>query len=325
MRVEGIMATEDNYSLLVETLQDNYGDKTAIKNAHCVALVTMVKPQHTASALRTFYDSLMSDMRSLATLDLPTTRYGDFYVPILLEKLPEKLLTSVLKEYPCANPTIDQLIEMIHNEVKRLEQVAYVSNNNQPCKSKPPPPPKVSPPPKPLLPKIPPINDVFSETVPPGTATALPAAVTPSDQSKRKKFKKFKGPKKVSCRFCRPTSTHNTFQCELSIQDRISAVKSKQLCFNCLRGGHATTHYSVQMLSLSATPSHYTSWSFRSSIITDYSLHQSVCMLHLLQKTHSMVNQPPHPPSHQALPATTLRMGSIQMRLYAHALQSTTP
>ena len=71
MIVEGIMATEDNYDLLVDTLQDNYGDKTAVKNAHCVVLVTMVKPQHTTSALRTFYDSLMIDMRSLATLDLP--------------------------------------------------------------------------------------------------------------------------------------------------------------------------------------------------------------------------------------------------------------
>ena len=259
MRVEGIMATEDNYNLLVETLQDNYGDKTAIKNAHCVALVTMVKPQHTASALRTFYDCLMSDMRSLATLDLPTTRYGDFYVPILLEKLPEKLLTSVLKEYPCANPTIDQLIEMIHNEVKRLEQVAYISNNNQPCKSKPPPPPKVPHAPKPPLPKIPPINDILSETVPPGTATALPAAATPSDQSKRKKFKQFKGPKKVSCRFCGPTSTHNTFQCELSIQDRISAVTSKQLCFNCLRGGHNTTQCQSQFrCSVCRQPHHTT-------------------------------------------------------------------
>ena len=47
------------------------------------ALITMVKPQETASALHTFYDRLMSDIRSLATLDLPTTRYGDFYVPIL--------------------------------------------------------------------------------------------------------------------------------------------------------------------------------------------------------------------------------------------------
>lgn len=99
------MATEDNFNLLVETMPDNYGDKTAIKNAHCVALVTMTKSQHTASALRTctFYDSLMSDIRSLATLDLPTTRCGDFYVPILLEKFPEKLLTNVLKEYPCPN------------------------------------------------------------------------------------------------------------------------------------------------------------------------------------------------------------------------------
>ena len=58
MRGEGIMATEDNYSLLVETLQDNYGEKTAMKNAYCVAFVTMVKPQHTVSAWRTFYDSL---------------------------------------------------------------------------------------------------------------------------------------------------------------------------------------------------------------------------------------------------------------------------
>jgi len=40
-------------------------------------------------------------------------------------KAPRKLLTNVLKEYLCASPTIDQLIEMIHNEVKRLEQVAY--------------------------------------------------------------------------------------------------------------------------------------------------------------------------------------------------------
>jgi len=65
IRVEGIIAIEDNYNLLVEMLQDNYGDKSAIKNAYCVALVTMVKPQETASALRTFFDSLMSDMRSL--------------------------------------------------------------------------------------------------------------------------------------------------------------------------------------------------------------------------------------------------------------------
>ena len=201
----------------------------------------------------------MSDMRSLATLDLPTTRYGDFYVPTLLEKLPEKLLTNVLKEYPCANPTIDQLIEMIHNEVKRLEQVAYISHNNQACKSKPAPPTKAPPPPKPPLPKIPPINGVLGETVPPGTAIALPAAVTPSNQSKSKKFKQFKGPKKVPCRFCGPPSTHNTFQCELSIQDRISAVKSKQLCINYLRGGHATTQCQSQFrCSVCRQPHHTT-------------------------------------------------------------------
>lgn len=96
----------------------------------------MAKPQHTAAGLHMCYDSIMSDMRSLATLDLPSTKYGGFYVPILLEKLPEKLLTNVLKEYPCANPTTDQLAEAIYNEVQRLEKVAYI-NNHQPSNPKP--------------------------------------------------------------------------------------------------------------------------------------------------------------------------------------------
>ena len=125
MRVEGIMA-------MVETLQDNYGDKTTIKNA--------VVKHSTQIQLRVPSMTVINIMMSLATLDIPTTTYGDF-VPVMLEKLPEKLLNNVLKEHPCANPAINRLIQMIHNEVKRLEQVAYISHNNQPCKPKPPPPP----------------------------------------------------------------------------------------------------------------------------------------------------------------------------------------
>lgn len=62
------MESEDRFNLPAETLHDNYGYKTAIKNAHCNALVTMTKPQHTAIAFHAFYDN-MSDMRSLKTLD----------------------------------------------------------------------------------------------------------------------------------------------------------------------------------------------------------------------------------------------------------------
>ena len=121
----------------------------------------------------------MSDIRSLKTLDFPTTRYGDFYVSILLEKLPEKLLTNALKEYPCANHTLEQLIDMIHNEVKRLKQVAYINLNNQPSKGKSP-----SSHPK-IMTSIPSTSNV---SVPPGTATALSAATTSSALSKSKKF-----------------------------------------------------------------------------------------------------------------------------------------
>ena len=86
-----------------------------------IVLLSLQWSSHsTASGLRTLYDSIMNDMWSLATMELPTTRYGDFDVSILLEKLPEKLLINVLKEYANDNPTIGQLIEMIHNAVKKL-------------------------------------------------------------------------------------------------------------------------------------------------------------------------------------------------------------
>lgn len=107
MRVEGIMVIEDNYNLLVEILQDNYGDKIVIKNVYCVVFVIMVKLQYIVLVLCIFYDSFMSDMRFFVILDFFIIRYGDFYVLILFEKFLEKLLISVLKEYLCVNFIID--------------------------------------------------------------------------------------------------------------------------------------------------------------------------------------------------------------------------
>ena len=37
-----------SFDLLIEALQDNYDDKALIRNAYCVAHVTMAKPQPTA-------------------------------------------------------------------------------------------------------------------------------------------------------------------------------------------------------------------------------------------------------------------------------------
>ena len=84
---------------------------TKLPSVMLMWLLSLLWSSHnTALGLHAFYDSIMSGMRSLAPLNLPITRYqGDFDISILLEKLPEKLLIRVLKEYP----TIDQIIEMI--------------------------------------------------------------------------------------------------------------------------------------------------------------------------------------------------------------------
>lgn len=83
----------------------NYEFKAIIMNRQCVALVPIPKPHHSATVLRALYESIISDMKSLAALKHSTTGYGDINVPILLEKLPEKLLADVLKDYPNKIPS----------------------------------------------------------------------------------------------------------------------------------------------------------------------------------------------------------------------------
>ena len=195
----------------------------------------------------------MSDLRSLATLNLSTTRYVDFYVPILLEKLPAKLLINILKEYPCANSTIDQLIEVIRNEVKRLEQVAYI--NNQPSNQKPPSP---STSPSLKVPNDGPLNDHRG-------ATALSATVRPSDQSKPKKLSSLRDQRRSYV--ASVGSKRNTFQCQLSVEDRMSAVKSKE--FSLIVSEVVMPLQSVSLsldVQCAATTSHYITRSFSFSI-----------------------------------------------------------
>lgn len=167
------------------------------------------------------FDNVMSDIRSLEALKLPTSKYGEFYVPILIEKLPEHLLADILKEHPNDNPTMDQLITMIHNEVKKLEHVAYVNFNH----------------PKPKFQQSFKSSTNVSSLSETSTATAFSATVT-NQSSQSKKSKPFKAPRKVSCKFC--GLAHNTFQCELPINERMPAVQNKKLCVNCLNTNHSS-------------------------------------------------------------------------------------
>ena len=110
---------------------------------------------------------------------------------------------------------------MILNEVKRLEQVAYISQNNQPTKTKLPP----------SLKSQTDITATSKAPVPPCTALALSAGSNPYDQSKSKKVKQFKGPRKISCHLC------GSFQCKLSVKERMAVANSSGLCLNCLGSG----------------------------------------------------------------------------------------
>ena len=66
--VKGILPSEQNYYILVETLQENFGHPRRIIRAHVNDILTMPLPTQSASSLRQFYNSLLGDICSLKLL-----------------------------------------------------------------------------------------------------------------------------------------------------------------------------------------------------------------------------------------------------------------
>ena len=131
-----------------------------------------------------------------------------------------------------------------------------------------------------------PLNGVLSQTISPNTATALPAAVTPSDQSKSTKFKQFKGQRKfhvTSVGLPVPTTHFNV--------NFLSRIESLQL--NPSSCAPIVSEGVMPLLSVNCSSdvlfvSNPITLHFMELQVFNHHqlplLHQSVCMLHLLQK-----------------------------------------
>ena len=93
--VKGIIPSEQNYSVLEKTLVENFGHSRRIIRAHVNNILNTPKPTHSASSLREYYNSTMGDIRSLQALEIDISACAPFIVPIMEEKLPTKVRSSI--------------------------------------------------------------------------------------------------------------------------------------------------------------------------------------------------------------------------------------
>ena len=93
--VKGLIPSDKNYSILATTLQENFGLSRRIIRAHVLNLLKMPRQTLVASSLRHFDNSMMGDIRSLESLNIDIAAYAPFTVPIIEDKLPGKVLSSI--------------------------------------------------------------------------------------------------------------------------------------------------------------------------------------------------------------------------------------
>ena len=93
--VQGIIPSEQNYAVLEETLKEKFGHPHRIIRAHVCNILKLPKPSQSPSSLKQIYNSLMGDLRSLETLRIDISACAPFIIPIIEEKLPGKVRSSI--------------------------------------------------------------------------------------------------------------------------------------------------------------------------------------------------------------------------------------
>ena len=92
-----------------------------------MSILKLPKPTSIASSLRHFYNTLMGDIRSLRALNIDVSACAPIVVPIIEEKLPGKILSSIGDCGTDADFKLDKFTENFKNYILRKEQ-AHSSN-----------------------------------------------------------------------------------------------------------------------------------------------------------------------------------------------------
>lgn len=82
--ISGLPITSQNYDKTIGMLQERFGRKQVLINAHMESLSKLNTPSMNVQQLRKFYDDCESSIRALETLGVQTDCHGSLLIPILL-------------------------------------------------------------------------------------------------------------------------------------------------------------------------------------------------------------------------------------------------
>ena len=208
--VAGLPTTSDNYQRAVDLLQDRFGKPHQVVRAHMQALMELSPCQPTATSLRKFYDTVECHIRGLAALGKTVDTFGDFLVPILLERLPGNTIETLTRAHGSADWSIDALRAALLQEITVLELKPTPTMGNLPA---------------------------------PAASTAMfHSSAANSRQRSSHAGTGRSPPHQKMCAYCKQPHSSNYCTTVSTRDDRLGIVHRNRLCFNCLSTQHAVAH-----------------------------------------------------------------------------------
>jgi len=196
--LSGLPLTKNNYSVAVELLKNRYGSKKRVLRMHIRSLLSLQTPNiKSAPSLRSFVDNVNKHVRGLESLEIASDSYDIILCEILLSKMPVEIKHEWAKNDD-ENQTLKELVNLVEKEAKHRDLLATTDFD------------------KPMI-------QHHSTSTPQKRPLLNRSLLIKSN---------------FPCSFCKSIE-HLTYCCpeftQKSPKERHMMVKSRKLCFNCLR------------------------------------------------------------------------------------------
>ena len=124
--VEGITLTEENYEEALKVLKERFGNPQLTITAHMNKLLKLNKIKSGANVkeLRTLFDQIESQVRSLSTVGVLSEHYGPLLIPIVLERLPNEISLEISRALGKSNWKIDDFLRVLKMEITARESTS---------------------------------------------------------------------------------------------------------------------------------------------------------------------------------------------------------
>ncbi len=121
--VEGIPVSNDNYEVLKKTLRDCFSRPQEILISHFCRLIELPRASH--DDLPQTVGEIETQFCCLGALRYTEEHYGDFYIPILLSKLPRKIIEDLARRKGDEDWDITTLMTMLDTEIHAREATRF--------------------------------------------------------------------------------------------------------------------------------------------------------------------------------------------------------